>query len=582
MLIAALAVIAAAQDVPVPELNAQLYHPPVSADQTLWTEGTSAFADEGVAAVRGATHFVHRPLGFRDVDGNVTAVVGEVLQLDAIGAFAFDRARVALDVPVYLYSTGQLTDNGAGLGDVALDLGVGILERGEEPLGLALDVRLTMPTTTVAAPLGSTSVGVDALVVADADVGPIRLAGNLGAAIGPESELLNVTWGDSLLYRGGVGYAVSEEFGLSADLAGQSSFAGLSSRAGSALELLGGGWAEVATDVTVRAGIGRGLTGGLGASQARVIAMVSWDPGATVRDRDGDGLDDTADKCPREPEDLDGYADEDGCPDPAAEVLFLVRGDGVPVSDAQLSMGGVALEGDSIELHPGAHRVSASSPGFGTREIHFWVADLSEQTVEVALAPLPKLGIADITVLDRDGRLVPGLTYSVDGRAAPAPPDGRVRLALPPGPQTVLLKAPGYATTHVPVRVASTQTVSDVVAMTASQVNVTDSAIELLASVEFEKGRVQLAASSLALLDEVAAVMLDRQDIVLLRVAALPAVKSGGGAVDVRLATQRAEAVARYISARGVGADRVLNAGYETAPMQITGEGVWRLDVFVE
>jgi OOP family OmpA-OmpF porin len=33
-------------------------------------------------------------------------------------------------------------------------------------------------------------------------------------------------------------------------------------------------------------------------------------------DNDADGIPDTADKCPNEPEDRDGFEDEDGCPDP--------------------------------------------------------------------------------------------------------------------------------------------------------------------------------------------------------------------------------------------------------------------------
>ncbi len=37
---------------------------------------------------------------------------------------------------------------------------------------------------------------------------------------------------------------------------------------------------------------------------------------AQIRDRDGDGLLDPDDGCPDEPEDLDGFEDEDGCPDP--------------------------------------------------------------------------------------------------------------------------------------------------------------------------------------------------------------------------------------------------------------------------
>lgn len=33
-------------------------------------------------------------------------------------------------------------------------------------------------------------------------------------------------------------------------------------------------------------------------------------------DRDGDGLGDDADKCPDDPEDFDGFEDQDGCPEP--------------------------------------------------------------------------------------------------------------------------------------------------------------------------------------------------------------------------------------------------------------------------
>ena len=35
-----------------------------------------------------------------------------------------------------------------------------------------------------------------------------------------------------------------------------------------------------------------------------------------VQDSDGDGLLDDVDKCPNDPEDMDGFQDEDGCPDP--------------------------------------------------------------------------------------------------------------------------------------------------------------------------------------------------------------------------------------------------------------------------
>lgn len=37
--------------------------------------------------------------------------------------------------------------------------------------------------------------------------------------------------------------------------------------------------------------------------------------GCPITDRDGDGINDDGDKCPDEPEDKDGFEDEDGCPD---------------------------------------------------------------------------------------------------------------------------------------------------------------------------------------------------------------------------------------------------------------------------
>ena len=40
------------------------------------------------------------------------------------------------------------------------------------------------------------------------------------------------------------------------------------------------------------------------------------DDGCPDPDNDADGIPDTVDKCPNEPEDIDGYQDDDGCPDP--------------------------------------------------------------------------------------------------------------------------------------------------------------------------------------------------------------------------------------------------------------------------
>ena len=45
-------------------------------------------------------------------------------------------------------------------------------------------------------------------------------------------------------------------------------------------------------------------------------------------DADGDGIPDNVDKCPNEPEDKDGFQDEDGCPDPGQRQRRHPRQDG--------------------------------------------------------------------------------------------------------------------------------------------------------------------------------------------------------------------------------------------------------------
>ncbi|MCB9744625.1 MAG: OmpA family protein [Alphaproteobacteria bacterium] len=48
-------------------------------------------------------------------------------------------------------------------------------------------------------------------------------------------------------------------------------------------------------------------------------------PSCLPKDRDGDGINDDVDDCPDEPEDFDGVADEDGCPD----IVYDTDGDGL-------------------------------------------------------------------------------------------------------------------------------------------------------------------------------------------------------------------------------------------------------------
>ena len=58
----------------------------------------------------------------------------------------------------------------------------------------------------------------------------------------------------------------------------------------------------------------RAFSTGFEAADLRVVLGFIFEP--SIGDRDGDGYKDDEDECPDEPEDFDGFEDEEGCPDP--------------------------------------------------------------------------------------------------------------------------------------------------------------------------------------------------------------------------------------------------------------------------
>ncbi|HMV70405.1 MAG TPA: OmpA family protein, partial [Myxococcota bacterium] len=76
-------------------------------------------------------------------------------------------------------------------------------------------------------------------------------------------------------------------------------------------------WAAPEQPVWVRFGAGPGVSDGWGTPDFRAFVQVGVATPAHAKpvDSDGDGLLDPDDKCPMQPEDLDGFEDADGCPD---------------------------------------------------------------------------------------------------------------------------------------------------------------------------------------------------------------------------------------------------------------------------
>ena len=172
------------------------------------------------------------------------------------------------------------------------------------------------------------------------------------AAMAAPKAILDV--GSELVFGGGVGYELAPRARLAAELQAfvplpdGASWGACRLYSGAACATLAatdyvtgakhGDLAAIATagldvrlaaDLTASLMVGAGLTGARGSDLAITTGIV-WSPqpvGAAAPgrgDRDGDGIPDSADSCPDEAEDRDGYQDEDGCPDLDND------GDGIP------------------------------------------------------------------------------------------------------------------------------------------------------------------------------------------------------------------------------------------------------------
>jgi len=140
---------------------------------------------------------------------------------------------------------------------------------------------------------------------------------------GAEAQLFvplpdGLSWGSCQVYRGAQCSSLT-----SADYASggkHGDFAAL---------ITAGAQLRVSADVTASFMVGTSPVGARG-DELRITTGLVWSPqpggGLTPgrNDRDGDGIPDSVDACPDEPEDKDGFQDEDGCPDLDND------GDGIP------------------------------------------------------------------------------------------------------------------------------------------------------------------------------------------------------------------------------------------------------------
>lgn len=298
----------------------------------------------GAWAARALVAYAYNPLVLRAIP-NDNATIQHRTTFTLGGAYAFaDRFEIGARMPLYLQGGENLSSptmfgesSASGLARGTLTIhGKARTSRYRHSAGLivtGVGVALGLPTASEQQFAGSASASLRGVGLAS--FAPAALAsrfvvrGQAGAVVRATADFHDIHQRSGALWGVGATYRAATNLALAAELFGEFVPGGRREPAGgttalhTALALVGAHY-HVQRHVDVGIALGRGITGpGAPALQGvvEVAFSISPPPAASLirfeaDDSDRDGIADEVDRCPDQAEDIDGFVDEDGCPDP--------------------------------------------------------------------------------------------------------------------------------------------------------------------------------------------------------------------------------------------------------------------------
>jgi OmpA-OmpF porin, OOP family len=282
--------------------------------------------------------YARKPLVIYTPDGDErAAVVGHQLFAHVGAAVTLiDRLRFGVNLPVAAFQDGDdnatlVADNATTIGDLRLSADVRIAGEVRDPVTFAGGLQLWAPTGSQDAFTGDGKVRVRPRLMLAGDIGAFTYAGQTGLLFRARDEAfeqsplgsevtLAVAAGARLLEGNLV---VGPELATSTVVTESDA---VFARTTTPLEVIAGAHYTIDKSWRVGAGIGPGLTRGLGTPQFRALASIEWiQPLATKEealppppppDRDGDNILDLEDACPDVPGVPTDNPATHGCPPP--------------------------------------------------------------------------------------------------------------------------------------------------------------------------------------------------------------------------------------------------------------------------
>ncbi len=351
---------AAAQGAPRQSFSTLRFSPAIGPGNYLEVDGARVWgALEGSAGV--TFDYAHNPFTLYpatcvDEDANDCSVVeGQRYELvrytfaaHVWGAIAISqRVQIGIVLPLVgtegdsFQPTPTLNVPGGGafaLADPRLHLKVNFLD---DPSGVRLGMVafVTAPIGYAIAPqrfIGDETPTFGGHLVGELVRDGFHLALNVGGLFRDGQVFLSTQATSQFTYAAAMGYDITPLVSVFGEVVGGTSFSSAVDE--NNLEGRLGGRFRV-DDVTFEVGAGAGIIAGLGVPMFRVLGGFAWAPVRT--DSDGDGVLDEHDACPLEAEDMDGFSDEDGCPDPDNDQ------DGIPDERDRCPNDAEDLDGDA-------------------------------------------------------------------------------------------------------------------------------------------------------------------------------------------------------------------------------------------
>jgi MYXO-CTERM domain-containing protein len=334
-------------------IDATVFEPTPSTTGTGFQLQAADVGAPGSFAVSTILSYASNPLVLeaRGADGAVMstdALVERSSELQLGAAFALrGRFELGASLPLFTQSGQEAGDPQAGfsvppvsgnaIGNLALHGKASLVRAAGFALGAGASV--TIPTATEDQFTGADKPAVRVLLLAGyAPMPRLSFTVNAGGVLRGKSEYANIAQQSAIAWGVGASVRILDPLWATAEVFGEATpsgkrgqamgMAGAPTAVLSPAEWLAGVRVQLDRRFTVGLAGGRGITNALGTPEVRGVLSLAFVPGAAAvapihpiepprpdGDADGDGIPDSLDRCPNEPEDKDLFEDDDGCPD---------------------------------------------------------------------------------------------------------------------------------------------------------------------------------------------------------------------------------------------------------------------------